>query len=419
MGRLHINDQGVPQAEAPIWKETIALFAEAKKYTSQTFPEYIGVLGSVPPSGDSGSFESRDAFEKFGHSVYVPKALLVGLTAGDIIACNIRLNGKGHPQISEPVFKMFPLRRPRASSSHDRSACPMRTKAAPGTFEADWSAFPDELLPLTLAAAGPAELSRSPAVCHCWRHALEGARADLVDFWKCMCAELFPAMMAKILRTELSWSLSCASGSAGSCERAAPGSMISDSWQDKFMQRYGKQLRWEAEKRQQQLLKKSRVELQQGQLAVQDKERGQNAAKARRGQARNQSSAASAKGPTATSDGSTQRTLRAVRVKTCRRCGEKFMPGLNEGDSCHWHRGQYLPVQEDGDVDDRGSSSASSATAAKKVQQLLKANSRKKKSKQHNVELASTLGVSGGEWAWSCCGATNMVEPGCASGPHS
>lgn len=97
------------------------------------------------------------------------------------------------------------------------------------------------------------------------------------------------------------------------------------------------------------------------------------------------------------------------------------MPGLNEGDSCRWHRGQYLPVHEEGDADDRGTSSAGSAaaTAAKKVQQLLKANTRKKKSKHHNVELASTLGVSGGEWAWSCCGATNMLDLGCASGPHS
>merc|ERR1719443_576264 len=72
-------------------------------------------------------------------------------------------------------------------------------------------------------------------------------------------------------------------------------------WQDKFMQRHAKQLKWEADKRGQQQLKQARLEVQQVQLAGQDKERGQNAAKARRGQTRNQSSASAA--ATGNSDG--------------------------------------------------------------------------------------------------------------------
>jgi len=178
-------------------------------------------------------------------------------------------------------------------------------------------------------------------------------------------------------------------------------------WQHKFMQRHLKQLRWDSEKRDQRLLKQSRLARQQEQLVVQDKERGQNAAKARRGQERQQSSAW---------EGNAQRSLRAVRVKTCRRCSEKFMPGLNEADSCRWHRGQYIRIDNDSDSYAAGNQTAMNVAANKKVQQLLKANGNKKGSKRHNVGIHT---MAGGRWAWSCCGAENMVEPGCASGPHS
>lgn len=169
------------------------------------------------------------------------------------------------------------------------------------------------------------------------------------------------------------------------------------------MHRYLKQRQWDAEKRDQQQLKQLRLVQQQEQFASEDKQRGQNAAKARRGQERKEASA---------SDGNTQRTLRAVRMKTCRRCSERYMPGLNESDSCRWHRGQYVSVHSDSEAVDCRSHCMSNTAATKKVQQLLKTNSHKKKSKQHNVDVAEG-------WAWSCCGATSMLEPGCAKGPHN
>lgn len=412
----------MPQAEAPIWRETVSRFADAKKTCSEPFPEYIGVLASVVSSGESGLLESPHAMEVFGRSVFVPKALLVGIAVGDTIACNIRLNGKGNPQVAEPVFKMCEAQvpRPRLLSPSDIAVClestgkPLPEKHIQGVFEADWCMFPAELVPHTLAAAGPAALSRAPAVCKLWSQAIVEAQEDLEGFWKALCAENYPGMTAKIV----------VDMTAG--EVHAP---VCQSWKQIFMQRHLKQLHWDSEKRDQRQLKQLRLERQQGQLAVQDKERGQNAAKARRGQERQQSS--TSKGEmsnndtqlggllTAPQDRTPQGGLRAVREKKCRRCGEKYMPGLNELDSCRWHRGQYLPVGSDGEHGGAANQSACSSAANKKVQQLLKTNSGKKKSKQHSVGIHALSGGESVDWAWSCCGATNMVELGCASGPHS
>eukprot|EP00929_Paragymnodinium_shiwhaense_P016686 TRINITY_DN12526_c0_g1_i2.p1 TRINITY_DN12526_c0_g1~~TRINITY_DN12526_c0_g1_i2.p1 ORF type:complete len:288 (+),score=71.00 TRINITY_DN12526_c0_g1_i2:273-1136(+) len=261
----------------------------------------------------------------------------------------------------------------------------------------DWAMFPLELLPRTLAAAGPLELCRLPLVCRSWQQGFHEARKDLEDFWQALCTELYPSMTAKILTAEAEAAAEAGLAEAG-CMRS-----VENSWHYKFIVRHRKQLQWDQEKREQQLIKQQRLQKAQGQLIGEDKQRGQNAAKARRGQERGQTSAA---------DSSTQRSTRSVRVRTCKRCNEKYLPGMNEADSCRWHRGTYIRVGSEGEAD--GVDFQRAAASEKKVQQLIKANMRKKKSKQ-----TKSIVVDGEEWAWSCCGATNMVEPGCASGPHS
>eukprot|EP00928_Gymnodinium_smaydae_P041022 TRINITY_DN27778_c0_g1_i1.p1 TRINITY_DN27778_c0_g1~~TRINITY_DN27778_c0_g1_i1.p1 ORF type:complete len:533 (-),score=121.28 TRINITY_DN27778_c0_g1_i1:230-1828(-) len=440
--RIHENDQGQPQAEGPVWREVTARLTEAKRFAEETFPTCIGVLASVTPSGDSGAIESPR--ERHGRELYVPRALLAGLSEGDTVACNVRLNGKGNPQAAEPVFRLcVGRRRARTSSSQDapgslavvaapappQPARPSRAadaacSAALAGAVADWENFPVVLLPRTLAAAGAAELIRLPTVCRSWTRTIAEAAGELEGFWEALCAELYPAMVAKVLGSEQEQRRAAAEedGAPAPPEAreawpeatSAPvePAVVPGAWRNRFVQRHKKQLQWDAEKKQQQRQRQERLQQQQGQMIHEDKQRGQNAAKSRRGQERNQSSA---------SDGNTQRSLRAVRVKTCRRCGERYMPGLTEG--CHWHRGQYVPVADEdtgvpsSDEDGHGAARTAApagAPAGKKVQQLLKAAARKRRGKQQNVGFAD-----GDRFAWSCCGATNLVAPGCASGPHT
>merc|ERR1712232_223527 len=101
--RLFENEDGQPQVEAPIWKEVVPQFAEDKKFVDVPFPEYVGALTRIAPSGESGTMESPLAREAFERSVHVPKAFLAELEVGDVFACNLRQNHKGHPQAAEPV----------------------------------------------------------------------------------------------------------------------------------------------------------------------------------------------------------------------------------------------------------------------------------------------------------------------------
>eukprot|EP00927_Polykrikos_kofoidii_P027815 TRINITY_DN24364_c0_g1_i1.p1 TRINITY_DN24364_c0_g1~~TRINITY_DN24364_c0_g1_i1.p1 ORF type:complete len:411 (+),score=84.49 TRINITY_DN24364_c0_g1_i1:63-1235(+) len=167
-------------------------------------------------------------------------------------------------------------------------------------------------------------------------------------------------------------------------------------WMVKFLQRYSRQLAWDAERQQQQRLRQQRFDLQRQQVVAEDKQRGQNF-----------------RGQLSQSDAKSQRTLRSVRVRKCRRCGVGFLPGDVTVDSCLWHRGKYCRVDDDGVIE--STSSHDVRALEKAVQAAKRVSGSKKKSRQPNVLVKGNYH----RCEWSCCGAESMIAAGCTSGPHT
>merc|ERR1712187_478157 len=201
------------------------------------------------------------------------------------------------------------------------------------------------------------------------------------------CNESFPAMTAKVLATE-----------DDSSQQPHP-------WRRRFLERMHRQCIWDARKLEHQQLRQRRAEQQQ--QLLEDKQRGHNF----RGQA-------------SQSDTKTQRTLRSVRTRDCRRCGITFLPLSNPADACRWHWGKYVRV-DGGDEDP----AVDAIITEQRVQQAIRANNRKKKSRQassmmpvqlilksdivRDASAVTRLGQlsQARSWAWSCCGAGNVVAP--------
>lgn len=394
------SQSGQLQAAGPLWKRVGPKSAETG-LAEQRFPEHIGILKTVAGSGDSGYIERISSMESHGRDIFLAKAFLTGgMAAGSFLAFNVRENSKGNPQAAAPVFKMM-LKdsRPHLMQSQTKA----QVKHVPGDFSADWASFPADLLPRTLATSGPVELCRLAAACRTWRLALKAAEFEVEGFWQALCFETFPVMAAKIV---CAWEKD-AEVESDSLEEASDGvkgvaSQASCCWQEKFVQRYVKQLAWDREKKDQQQMRQRRLEQQINQLTLEDKQRGQ-----------------SFRGQASQSEAKTQRTLRSVRKRTCRRCGMLFLPGDNPPDACRWHLGQYARLHQDG----RSEAGPNQRLADQRIHQVIRLNARKKKSRQQNMLVpGGVMGradASAENWAWSCCSSPNMVAPGCAFGPHT
>lgn len=220
------------------------------------------------------------------------------------------------------------------------------------------------------------------------------------EFWQASCAEHFPTMTANIHRAVgASEGDDCVEGDADGEPRQQGSS--SSFWRERFAQRYARQRTWDARRLDQQRLRQQRSSAHRQQALSEDKQRGQNF----RGQA-------------SVSEGKTAKTQRSVRQRTCRRCGVGFLPSDTAPDACRWHRGQFCRLV-DGVLENLAPNDMKAVEKA--VQQAIRANGRKKKSRQPNLVVP---GASGGQrsedsWAWSCCGEQSMIAPGCSSGPHS
>merc|ERR1711920_543793 len=114
----------------------------------------------------------------------------------------------------------------------------------------------------------------------------------------------------------------------------------------------------------------------------------------------------------------------------CKRCGQGFVPGAQADSPCYWHVGTYVRTRERArhTEDEEGEEMPADlgrpqmhSIEEQKVRQAIKANNRKKKSRQKAALglLTSTGDVDAEQWSWSCCGSVNLVAPGCRSGPHT
>jgi len=262
--------------------------------------------------------------------------------------------------------------------------------------ETGWSGLPGELLEgRLLSFHGPSELCRLAGVCRSWRVACTSRAAD-EGCWKKLCWAAFPTMAGK-LEEDVAAAAAVAREVVGGDEKES--SLPSMFWKEKFAQRHLKQLAWHAEKLGQQQLRQRRAGLHTQQIAAADKQRDQDL----RGQ---------------DCQVTVQRSgTRAARTRTCRRCAASFLPGCNPSDACRWHRGQYVHVDEHGVQE----AACSAANMQQSVRQAIRANGRKKKSKQANMVFPGQARHVDLEhhWSWSCCGAESMVAPGCTYGCHT
>merc|ERR1712203_509991 len=175
----------------------------------------------------------------------------------------------------------------------------------------------------------------------------------------------------------------------GACESTKaqqPGSGL--FWREKVIDRHGvKQSIFNADRRHRQKVRQQRTDVQIQQALVEDKQRGQQF-----------------RGQVCESEANASRVLRSVRKRACRRCGVDFLPGTNASDACTWHRGQYVQVDSDGEMDSNGARKV--VVSEKQIQQAIKANNRKKKSKQPNKLCAGFVFGSTEDirCAWTCCG---------------
>jgi len=111
----------------------------------------------------------------------------------------------------------------------------------------------------------------------------------------------------------------------------------------------------------------------------------------------------------------------APRLRACKRCGVDFDPRMRDAQSCSWHTGRYVPVDEDGVV----AATSVGRDFERRAQRLMKAHNRTKGSKKANMivfDRPCETGVAregGVVWRWSCCRDENLVARGCCSGQHS
>lgn len=389
------SQSGQLQAVGPLWKQV------GPKSAEELFPEHIGILRTIAASGESGFVDSRFSRELYGRDLFIAKAFLTGgMAAGNVLAFNSRENSKGNPQAAAPIFKMM-LKdsRPQLLQPQRRE----KVKHIPCDLCADWASFPADVLPRTLASSGPVELCRLVSVCQTWRLALKAAECEVEGFWRALCFEKFPVMAAKILRER-----SGEPGIESDILEQADDQVIDAAihavccWKEKFVHRYVKQLAWDKDRTDQQQLRQRRLDQHIKQVTLEDKQRGQ-----------------SIRGQALQNDSKTQRTLKAIRQKTCRRCGMLFLPGNNPPDSCRWHMGQYSAMNQDG----RSEAGPGQRLTDQRLQQVIRSNARKKKSRQHNMVIpGGVMGRTDGSaenWAWSCCSSPSIVAPGCAFGPHT
>jgi len=387
---IHENMQGHPQASAPIWKLVAGHPGNVAASTCVAFPGFIGILQTVVPSGESGVVESPKALEVHGRHVYIQRALLVegAVEVGDTLAFDIRTNGKGNPHVAPPVFKI--ARRPA-------KVCTRASALTSGAF-AIWEDFPSELLPWALAAAGPLEFCYATMACRTWASEMRKARWELEGFWRALCEEWYPSMVTKIVGLEFQQSEVHHDVSETFVGGEAGAAVVPDYWRNKFLLRYSKQRAWDAqrhERQEQQQQKQQRAERKKQHHALLDD---------RACRQDSHGDARMVRGP------------RPVRLRTCRRCALEFLPSNNSTDSCRWHRGKYVVVDDDGEA--MRNTGRGSVIAEHIVQQAIRANNKKKKSKQPNA-LVPIIAGREGKFAWSCCGSESMIAVGCSSGPHS
>jgi len=435
--RIRRDSDEKPFASAPVWKQVAGPTSRSSSAGSGSFPPYVGRVQRISPSGDCACIESPQAQQLHGKELFVSKALLgEHVTVGDCVAFDIRVNSKGNPQAMAPLFRLCsetvtPSTGQLATSRMrpERTAKAFCKKLQDCSMIADWAALPSELVPRTLATAGPVELCRLTAVCRSWKDAIHQAEVCLGEFWHALCSEQFPSMTAKILASPLDHpgrsSPEEEDEQVSSAAFASPARLplepprhaeelggpsvgrASDGhfWREKFAQRFSRQRAWDAQRQEQLRSKLQRGELHRQQATTEDKQRSQNF-----------------RSQTTFSESTTQRTLRSlrsVRAKHCRRCAAEYLPSDTAPDACRWHRGQYFRVDADGMLENAAPSDVRAVQKA--VQQAIKANGRKKKSRQPNMIVPgfSQAHRSEQSWAWSCCGAESMVSPGCACGPHS
>jgi len=111
----------------------------------------------------------------------------------------------------------------------------------------------------------------------------------------------------------------------------------------------------------------------------------------------------------------------AARCRDCKRCGITFDPRDRNPVACHWHRGRFVAMDNDGVI----VGGSSGRDFEKRAQNIIKTHNRKKSSKKANMVVfgaACETGVAredGIAWRWSCCGEESLVAPGCATGAHS
>lgn len=207
------------------------------------------------------------------------------------------------------------------------------------------------------------------ATSKCWRSLAEGSAA-----WRAVANERFPTMVAAVL----------ADSASGQCV----------DWFALYLARCMKRRTWMAEREAAKTLKSEKVARIEGQaFGVPD------------------------------SSPKCGRQARAVREKTCKRCGTRFSPAVS-GIECHYHTGKYMQVDEDGVAvpDHRG------ASLQHQVKEQLRR--RGKRGEKCHLELAaapqSRTGARGAkgalqalEFRWSCCGEEVLTSQGCVSGRHS
>lgn len=349
-------------------------------------------------------------------------------------------------------------------------AIPRVAAAVPGDHmtgrHGQWSELaPEHLIRISMFADSPEVLCRAEAVCNDWRAVLQDGRECS---WHLLCLQWYPKMAVRVLEEAAAESESSpvlgpaqartSSGSfdlgAGYCSASASSSALPSyapspatdyapsphlgplveplelpllaagdeagdvlrapavkcDWRTLFQRRFRKQREWDAEKRRQRRCSancptKSFGEEEDSKQRKDDtKKNGKFHPSGR------------AKVTRGSWDG--REKHHHARLRTCKRCGVAFNPHDRDDDGCKWHSGQYVPVSKT----DGAAGSSVSREFERKAQNIIKANNRKKGSKQANAIVFDTQGQiqeDGVLWTWSCCGEMNLVAKGCTSGQHS
>jgi len=118
-----------------------------------------------------------------------------------------------------------------------------------------------------------------------------------------------------------------------------------------------------------------------------------------------------------------EKKVAAKRLKTCKRCGVEYDPNEAGQETCKWHTGRFVAMDEDGVL--VNTSMGGNRDFERRAHHLIKMNSRKKASKKANMIVfgaSCDSGVAredGVAWRWSCCAAESLVAAGCMSGRHT